>query len=406
MIEWTNILFIFALMKRASIYFLFVALTIGTLLTASGQQLQSKKGTDNFSLKVDLSGLSYPVQKLFFTFYNTTTKVRYTDSATIGAEKVVVFKTTLDEPILAQLRVVPVAAPEKDHSYGRRDNYSLYIEPGQLTAVAKDSLGNTAVTGSATHKDYLVLKAKAAAYEDVLESLYKDYSAAAKRKDSVGRLVAEGRIDSVENLVKENVYKSYVTANPTSPVALYALGQYTGYAIDPEKAQPLFDQLAVSVRSLPAGISFEERIGVARHLQPGQPAPLFTQTDTVNNLVSLASFKGRYVLVDFWASWCGPCRAENPNVVKAFNTYKDKGFTVLGVSLDRPGQKEKWLKAIHDDGLAWTQVSDLKFWDNEVARLYDIKAIPQNFLLDKEGRIVARDIRGEELQTKLQELLK
>jgi peroxiredoxin len=320
--------------------------------------------------------------------------------------KVFVFKTALDEPILAQLHVVPVAGSGKERSYSRRDNYSLFIEPGKLTAVANDSLGNTEVAGSATHKDYLALKAKEAVYQDVLEGLYKDYGAALKSKDSVGEQVAEGKIDSVENLVKENVYKVFVKANPTSPVALYALGQYTGYSIDPDKAQPLYDELAPSVKGLPAGISFEERIGVARHLQLGQPAPIFTQTDTLNNVVSLESFKGKYVLIDFWASWCGPCRMENPNVVKAFNQYKDRGFTVLGVSLDRPGQKEKWLKAIHDDGLAWTQVSDLKFWDNEVAQLYDIKAIPQNFLLDKDGKIVARDIRGQELQTKLQELLK
>ena len=110
-------------------------------------------------------------------------------------------------------------------------------------------------------------------------------------------------------------------------------------------------------------------------------------------------------MVDFWASWCGPCRAENPNVVKAYNQFKDKGFTVLGVSLDQPNAKDKWMKAIHDDQLTWTQVSDLKYWKNEVAVLYGIQAIPQNFLIDPNGKIIGKNLRGEELVKKLQSVL-
>src|SRR5690606_24473661 len=134
----------------------------------------------------------------------------------------------------------------------------------------------------------------------------------------------------------------------------------------------------------------------------GQPAPEIALPDTTGQVVKLSSMKGKYVLVDFWAKWCGPCRQENPNVVRAFHKYKDKGFTVFGVSLDR--SKEDWIRAIHEDQLAWTHVSDLKYWQSEAAKTYNITGIPFSLLLDPNGVIIAKNLRGPALDKKLAEI--
>ncbi|MBK5270018.1 MAG: TlpA family protein disulfide reductase, partial [Bacteroidia bacterium] len=197
----------------------------------------------------------------------------------------------------------------------------------------------------------------------------------------------------------------YVKDKPNSMVTPFVLNVTSQFYDDPLLLEKRLNQLDVSVRNSEIGKELAQLIAIQKIGAIGTQSIDFTQPDTIGKPVSLSSFLGKYVLVDFWASWCGPCRNENPNLVESFNKFKDKNFTVLGVSLDRPGQKDKWIEAIHHDSLSWSHVSDLKFWDNGAAKVYNISQIPQNLLIDPTGKIVGKNLRGLDLQTKLCELL-
>lgn len=197
--------------------------------------------------------------------------------------------------------------------------------------------------------------------------------------------------------------KAFVVAHPSSLVSAYALLEQYSYNPDASELDSLYRALDAPVRNSILGMQVQEVLRGAKLTAVGNPAPAFTQDDVDGKPVALSSFRGKYLLVDFWASWCGPCRQENPAVVKAWQQYHGKGFSIVGISLD--DQKERWVAAIKKDGLTWTQVSDLKGWDNQVAALYGIKGIPMNFLLDKSGTIIAKGLTGEALEKKLAELL-
>ncbi len=198
---------------------------------------------------------------------------------------------------------------------------------------------------------------------------------------------------------------SFIKKHPSSLVSAYALYRDFSYRLSPEEIRANIDLLDSSLRSTPYVKVLEELIPTLEGVAVGNPAPDFIANDTEGNPIQFSDYigKSKYILLDFWASWCGPCRRENPNVVKAYEEYNDKGFDVFAVSLD--SKKDGWLAAIEKDSLVWTNVSDLLLWDSEPAKLYGVRAIPSNFLIDENGVIVAKNLKGEDLHKTLYDLL-
>lgn len=280
---------------------------------------------------------------------------------------------------------------------GQRAKTLIFVENAKMAVVGKaDSLNFAKITGSASHDEYNAVNKKIQEVSEKYMALYQE----SRTANAAGDTIKGKELMEQVNVLYESVgtiQEDFIKENPASYVAPYFLSRIQ-YGKELEEMEALVNKLDSKLETVQTVIDLRAHIAKLKSVATGQIAPDFTQNDIEGNAVKFSDIysKNELTLLDFWASWCGPCRRENPNVVAVYNDYKDKGFSVFGVSLDK--DKGKWLEAIEKDNLTWDHVSDLAYWSNAAAKMYAINSIPSNLLIDKSGKIVAKNKKEEELR--------
>lgn len=314
------------------------------------------------------------------------------DSASIADEKFT-FSGTLDVPQRYYLS-----------QKGSDRMMSFFLETGNMSMNGHiDSIHSVQVTGSELEKAYQAFEESMSVFSDRQQAVITRYWAADSAGDRAGKEAASKQMDEIAADQKAHV-RAYLKENPNSHVSAYLAYYHLSFEGGYENLDSILAGLDTSLTNSPYVQIMAARSAKLKQVAVGQPALNFTLDNPEGEEISLSDFKGKYLLIDFWASWCGPCRAENPNVVAMYEEMKGKDFDILGVSFDT--KRDKWLEAIEEDKLSWSHVSDLKGWQSEAGGLYAVNSIPHTVLLDKEGVIIAKDLRGDALRAKLEELLK
>ncbi len=292
----------------------------------------------------------------------------------------------------------------KRYNFVGKDALQFLLGEESIKVTCEDKVQDAKITHSPLNDDNKVLMAAMKPVNDRRQEVYMAFDKLPKEEQTDQK--RGEAIKQLSALEKEGqqVAKVFIENHPASLVSLNAIAQLMEGEWTVAEISEIFNNLNTKVKESKNGKEIKSKIDQAAKTEVGAEAPDFTQNTPDGKPVSLKDYRGKYVLVDFWASWCGPCRGENPHVVAAFNKFKDKNFDILGVSLD--DNKDKWLAAIEKDGLTWTHISDLKGWGNEAAAAYGVRGIPANYLIGPDGKIIAKNLRGADLEAKLTEVLK
>lgn len=287
---------------------------------------------------------------------------------------------------------------------GERSPMTVIIEEGKIKVdFYKDSIPLSKVSGTTSNDDLYKYISNSSNLRKKIQSLREQQVAAKETGDAVTLTTLNETYAEVIEEVKSYDF-SFVKENSNSYMAALLVEQMLGNnSRTPEEILELFNGLSDDIKGTDTGISLSKKLADVGKLSIGAIAPDFTGPTPTGEIISLKESLGKLTILDFWAAWCKPCRAENPNVVALYNDFHDKGLNIVGVSLDR--KSEDWKKAIEDDSLTWSHVSNLKFWQDPIAVMYNIRSIPATYLLDADGKIIAKNLRGEDLRVRVEELL-
>ncbi len=287
----------------------------------------------------------------------------------------------------------------------------LIVEPGDIHIdINKDTVANSKVSGTYNNEQLMVFNDIASKIRDKMLAMQKnreaDFMKAQQTQDTVVMNSLRKEFSAIDKEM-QTATVDYVKGHPKAFISTILIGNLFKTAQpDLDRIESLYDGLDSSVKNTKTGKDLMNQIKESKRVGTGKMAPDFSAPNPEGKMVSLRESMGKVTIIDFWASWCGPCRQANPELVAIYNDFHAKGLNIIGVSLDRDGSADKWKEAIAKDKLTWTQISNLKFWEDPIAKTYNVKAIPQMFLLNEKGMIIAKDLHGDALRKKLSELLK
>jgi len=371
-------------------------LVLVTLLFSCNKKTQEPLPSNTYEITGTATGVVNGLRAYIHSIENNR---QVTIDTAIVMNETFVFQGNIASPSIKTMTINSIQA-----------SLPFVLEPGRASInIIKDSLYFSPVLGTKNNEDYNLYKSE---YKNIAQGINVLNEEYIKTEDQEVRsqLIEKARLITSE---LEEFSMDFITRNSNSELSLLLLEtETTKKDVNLEKLKSNYNALQsvikknAAFKSIGAKINSEiSIIEASANLNIGKIAPNFTSPSIDGEMISLNDIKGKATLIDFWASWCGPCRRENPNIVKVYEKYKDKGLVVIGVSLDKPGQKARWQKAIEDDNLNWYHVGSMQYFNDPVARMYNVNSIPAAFILDENGKIVAKRLRGAALEKQIASML-